>query len=167
MCLERHINVDHSGHVHDIWLLKSFNKGFYLCGLWHLCNWICSILQHTCKHTIWHWLHSDLYGTKLPLSLKDGIFKSARLNFSFLGIGFWIRYYNFLFVCLIDPMIFIDLASFMKLPQTGLTYFVCGINKREKNQVEVPFSIKVFKRYPLASIIGGIKKVHLVVRSSV
>ena len=64
-------------------------------------------------------------------------------------------------------MIFIYLASFMKLPQTGLTYFVCGINKREKNQVEVPFSIKVFKRYPLASIIGGIKKVHLVVRSSV
>lgn len=148
MCLERHINVDHSGHVHDIWLLKSFNKGFYLCGLWHLCNWICSILQHTCKHTIWHWLHSDLYGTKLPLSLKDGIFKSARLNFSFLGIGFWIRYYNFLFVCLIDPMIFIDLASFMKLPQTGLTYFVCGINKREKTKLKCHSASKFSRGTP-------------------
>jgi len=63
-------------------------------------------------------------------------------------------------------MNFIYLASFKKIPQTGLTYFVWNKQKR-KNQVEVPFSIQVFKRYPLASIIGGIKKVHLVVRSSV
>lgn len=164
--LKRHINVDRGGHVHDIWLLKSFNTGFYLCGLWLLCNWICSIVQHTCKHNIWHWLHSDLCGTKLPQSLKDGIFKSARLNFSFLGIGFWII--NIFYVCLPHRLID-DLHISCKLHEVTANwtniFFVWDKQKRKPSWSAIQHPS--FQEVPMASIFGGMKKVHLVVRSSV